>query len=270
MIDRFSTIKGMRPLAFLAASILVARVASAQSSTPWDGFYLGANVGSMSSKVCGSSTLRGAAIDPALDTTFTSCSGSGLAGGLQFGENFQINRLVLGIGADLLVSGSKDANSTLQFTGQAPPPGTYSFSGKLSANDLAILGGRIGYGGSLIFPYLRAGGVVTSGSKSSTASYTPIGATAPVASFDGGKNFNSTGWAAGAGAEIGLNGAWSISAEYLHVSLGKGSSSATTCAGTASACAAFVGVTLDNSHSAFTANIIRIGINYWFNYWDKP
>jgi outer membrane immunogenic protein len=270
MLDSFSMIKGTCSLAFLAVLILVATVASAQSSTPWDGFYLGGNLGGMSSKVCGSSTLKGAAIDPTLNTTFTSCSGSGLAGGLQFGENFQINRLVLGIGADFLVSSSKDVNSNLQFTGQAPPPGTYLFSGKLSPNDFAILGARIGYGGNMIFPYLRAGGVVTSGSKSSTASYTPIGATGPVASFDGGKNFNSTGWAAGGGAEIGLNGAWSISAEYLHVSLGKGSSSATTCAGTATACAAFAGVTLDNTHNAFTANIVRIGINYWFNYWDKP
>ncbi len=55
----------------------------------------------------------------------------------------------------------------------------------------------------------------------------------PNASFGEGKNFASTGWAAGGGAEIGLNGAWSITAEYLHVSLGKGSSSTAACAGTA-------------------------------------
>jgi outer membrane immunogenic protein len=268
MMGKLSTMKGMRRLAVLA--FVWARVASAQSSTPWDGFYLGANLGDMNSKVCGSSTLSGAGIDPALDTTLTSCSGGGLVGGLQFGENFQFNRLVWGLGVDVVFSRSKDVNSTLNFSGPVPPPGSYSFSGKLSPNDFAIIGGRIGYGGSLIFPYLRAGGVLTSGSRSSSVNYVPVGATESIASFSGGKNFNSTGWAAGGGAEIGLNGAWSISAEYLHVSLGKGSSSATTCAGTASACAAFAGVSLDNSRNAFTANIIRIGINYWFNYWDKP
>lgn len=261
--------KNLRLFAYLMM-VFASTVASAQSSTPWDGFYLGANVGSLSSKVCTSSTLNGAGIDPTIAKPFTGCSGSGLAGGLQFGENFQLNRVVLGIGVDLLVSSSKDANSTLSFTGQAPPPGTYSFSGKLSPNDFAVIGGRIGYGGNLIFPYLRAGGVVTSGSKSSNLNYAPAGTTAPVASFSGGKNFNSTGWAAGGGAEIGLNGAWSISAEYLRINLGKGSSSTTTCAGAAGACAAFAGVTLDNSHSSFTANVFRIGINYWFNYWDKP
>jgi outer membrane immunogenic protein len=262
--------KAMRLSAFLLTCILVARVASAQGSTAWDGFYLGANLGGMTSKVCGSSTLSGAGIDPTLDTSFVSCGGSGLVGGLQVGEIFQFNRLVWGIGADLLIASSKDANSSLNFSGPVPPPGTYMSSGKLSPNDFAIVGARIGYGGNLIFPYLRAGGVVTARSQSSTLNYTPSGATVPIASFNGGKNFNSTGWAAGGGAEIGLNGAWSISAEYLHVSLGKGSSSATTCAGAASACAAFAGVSLDNTHDNFTANIIRIGINYWFNYWDKP
>ena len=258
------------PLFAFLALVSAARMASAQSSTPWDGFYLGANVGSLSSKVCTNSTLNGAGIDPTLDKTFSACSGSGLAGGLQFGENFQLNRLVLGVGADIVISSSSDASSTLNFTGQAPPPGTYSFSGKLSPSNFAIIGGRIGYGGNLIFPYLRAGGVVTTGSKSSTLNYTPAGTTAPVASFSGGKNFNSTGWAAGGGAEIGLNGAWSISAEYLRINLGKGSNSTTTCAGAAAACAAFAGVSLGNDHSSFTANVFRIGINYWFNYWDKP
>ena len=270
MMGKSSTIKGLRRWSFLVALLLVAKVASAQNSAAWDGFYLGANLGDMNSRVCGSSTLGGAAIDPALDTTFTNCSGSGLVGGLQFGENFQTHRLVFGVGADLLVLGSKKANSIMQFTGPVPPPGSYSFSGKLSPNDFAIVGARIGYGGNLIFPYLRAGGVLTTGSQSITANYTPIGATAPIASFGAGKNFNSTGWAAGAGAEIGLKGAWSISAEYLRLSLGKGSNSATTCAGAASACAAFAGISLDNTHDAFTANIIRIGISYWFNYWDKP
>jgi outer membrane immunogenic protein len=188
---------------------------------------------------------------------------------LQFGENIQFKKFVFGIGADFVIAKAKNDNSTLQFVGAEPPPGTYSLSGKLKPKDFAIIGGRIGYGGNLLFPYLRAGAVVT-GSQSSTLAYSPIGTTTPVASFGGGKNFNSTGWAAGAGAEMGLNGAWSISAEYLHISLGKGSSSTATCAGAATACSPFASVSLEATHNAFTANVIRIGINYWFDYWDKP
>jgi outer membrane immunogenic protein len=255
-------------MAVSPALILTAGVASAQSTTSWDGFYLGASLGGENTKVCSSSALAGMNIDSAT-STFAHCSSGGLVGGLQFGENFQFKRLVLGIGADLVFSEAKSDNSTLQFMGAAPPPGTYSLSGKLSPRDFAIIGGRIGYGGGLLFPYVRAGAVV-SGSQSSTLTYIPAGTTTPAASFDGGKNFNSTGWAAGAGTEIGLNGAWSISAEYLHMSLGKGSNSVATCAGVAGACSAFAGVSLDTTHNTFTANVIRIGINYWFNYWDRP
>jgi opacity protein-like surface antigen len=153
--------------------------------------------------------------------------------------------------------------------GPTPPAGTYSLSGKFGPKDFAVISGRIGYGGNLIFPYIR-GGAVLAASQSSNLNYAPSGTTAPVASFNGGKNFDSTGWAAGAGAEIGLNGAWSISAEYLHINLGKGSNSVATCSGAAAACSAFVGVSLETTHNTYTANIIRVGINYWFNYWDKP
>jgi outer membrane immunogenic protein len=255
-------------LVLLPALVVLTGIASAQSTTPWDGFYLGAALGGENSRVCSTSTLTGMNIDPTT-TTFSRCSSGGFVGGLQFGENFQINRLVLGIGADLVFAQAKNDNSTLKFTGAEPPPGTYTLSGKLSPKDFAIIGGRVGYGDNLIFPYLRAGVVVT-GSQSSTLSFTPPGATAPIASFGGGTNFNSSGWVAGAGAEIGLNGAWSISGEYLHMSLGRGSNSTTTCAGVANACSVFAGVSLNNTHDAFTANIIRIGINYWFGYWDKP
>jgi opacity protein-like surface antigen len=260
--------KSMYGLAGLVVLTLMAGVATAQSATPWDGFYLGANLGGENSKVCGTSTLNGLNIDPAT-ATFGGCSSGGVLGGLQFGENFQIKRLVFGLGADLVASEAKNDNSTLNFAGAAPPPGSYSFSGKLGPNYFAIIGGRIGYGGNLVFPYLRAGAVVT-GSQSSTLAYAPAGTTAPNAFFGAGKNFNSTGWAAGAGAEIGLNGAWSISAEYLRMNLGKGSTSTTTCAGAASACSPFAGVSLDTTHNSFTANVVRIGINYWFNYWDMP
>lgn len=263
--SRYSGMKNVFLLAAMLALVSMAGVAPAQNATAWDGFYLGVSLGGENTNVCNGSVLTGMDIDPAT-SSFTRCSSGGLAGGLQFGENFQIKQLVLGIGVDVVFSRAKDDNTTLNFAGSEPPAGIYTLSGRLSPKDFAIIGGRIGYGGSLIFPYLRAGAVVSS-SQSSTLAYTPTGAAAPIASFGGGKNFNSSGWAAGAGAEIGLNGAWSISAEYLHMSLGSGSNSATTCAG---ACAGLADVSLENTHNAFTSNIIRIGINYWFNYWDKP
>jgi hypothetical protein len=43
----------------------------------------------------------------------------------------------------------------------------------------------------------------------------------------------------------------------LNVSLGNGSNST----------AGFSGVTLDSNHNSFSANLFRVGINYWFSYW---
>ena len=37
-----------------------------------------------------------------------------------------------------------------------------------------------------------------------------------------------------------------------------------SCAGSASACAAFCGISLDSGRSGFTANLFRIDLIYWF------
>jgi opacity protein-like surface antigen len=247
--------------------ILIAGAASAQSDKPWDGVYVGVNMGEAHGDACGASSFSGAKIDSASGTALTNCPSGTFGGGLQIGDNFQMKRLFWGLAADLDLWSGKSDNPSLKWTGAEPPPGTYSLSGKLNPTAVIIAGPRIGYAGDLWMPYLRVGGVLATGSGNSNLNFVPAGATASSASFSGGKNYNSTGWAAGGGTEIGLNGAWSISAEYLHVSLGKGSNSAAGCSGTAAACAAFAGISLDTIHESYTANIIRIGINYWFRYW---
>jgi opacity protein-like surface antigen len=90
----------------------------------------------------------------------------------------------------------------------------------------------------------------------------------PVASFTGGSNFAPIGWVAGGGAEWGLNGPWSITAEYLHANLGKGAGSIASCSGPAAACAGFAGISFQSIHTSATANMFRVGINYWFGYWE--
>jgi hypothetical protein len=54
------------------------------------------------------------------------------------------------------------------------------------------------------------------------------------------------------------------------VNLGAGSNSTAGCSNIPSApgtCAGFSGTTLDSNHNGFSANMFRIGINYWFSYW---
>jgi outer membrane immunogenic protein len=252
------------------ALALIAGVASAQSDKPWDGFYAGPNAGGAWNNTCSSWTLTGAVIDPATATAIYNrgCATSTLVGGVQFGDNFQYRRFFWGIGVDVEVSSAKSHNQALKYTGPMPPPGAYVFSDKPSSSGFGLIGPRIGYAGNEWLPYITVGAIATFGSRLSSLSYTPAGATKPTASFSGGNDFAATGWFAGGGAEWGLNGPWSITVEYLHANLGRGSGYTTTCRGGAAACAAFSGISLDSVHDSFGTNIFRVGINYWFGYWE--
>jgi outer membrane immunogenic protein len=255
------------PAAAWLASLLVTGVASAQSDTPWNGPYFGASAGSGHGDTCTRSTLNAATLDSA-GLTLTRCPSGGLIGGVEFGDDFQSKRLVWGIAADVDAWSTRDSNPSLKYAGGVLPPGTYAYSGKFGPSDFIVVGPRIGYAGDLWFPYLRAGALITAGSSDSTLTYSPAGSTKPTASFSEAKDFASVGWVAGGGAEIGLNGAWSITAEYLHVNLGKGSSPTSPCNGSAAACSEFSGIFLDSTHGDFTANLFRVGVHYWFSYWE--
>jgi outer membrane immunogenic protein len=249
----------------LLALTSIAGAASAQSDNPWNGIYAGVNAGEVRNGACVSGTLNAGSVA----TTFNQLcpSGGSLAYGGQIGDDFQYKKFVLGFSADLDLGSTKSQSLSMTSTGAASPAGTYTLSGKLDPTTFGLLGLRIGYASLRWLPYLKVGAIITSGSHNSTLSYTPAGAVKPTVSFNGGKNFSSAGWAAGGGVEYGFNGPWSLSLEYLHANLGNGSNSTATCSGLAAACAGFSGITFDTSHDSFQANIIRIGVNYWFNYW---
>jgi outer membrane immunogenic protein len=249
---------------FLLASL--AGVAAAQSDNPWNGVYLGANAGEARNTACVSGTLSGAAI--ATPSNSQICPGGGVvAGGVQIGDNFQYQKLVVGFEAELDMAGAKSRSVSMSSAGAQPPAGTYVLSGKLDPNLFGIFSARIGFASRQWQPYLKIGAIVAGGSHDSTLSYTPVGALKPLVSFNGGKNFSTAGWVAGGGVEYGLNGPWSFSLEYLSANLGKGSNTTATCSGLAAACAQFSGASFDATHDSFKAGIVRIGFTYWFNYW---
>jgi outer membrane immunogenic protein len=260
--------------AAMAVFTLGATTASAVDNI-WNGGYGGFNAGQASSHSCATWAPNGSSAESATLAGLyqPDCATHGaFVGGGQIGDNFQINRLAWGVEAAVDVwEGSSSTQSTKFSPNSASagglPAGTYSFSERRSPDVLGIFSARIGYAGNQWFPYLKGGGLLAGGSKSNTLGYVPEGTTQATASFNGSKGFASTGWVAGAGAEIGLHGAWSIAAEYLHASLGKGSNSTARCAGTTANCAAFSNASLQNSHGGFEANLIRITINYWFDYW---
>ena len=248
-----------------------AGLVSARTTAPWDGRYMGFDIGDALTRSCNGWALDGTNISSADASQFInqSCSKTAaLIGGLDIGEDFQYKRFVWGLGADLDYWSGKTTDNAFKYSGAAPPPGSYTFSRKENPRGFAIIGPRIGYAGDTWLPYVRVGGILSAGARNSELSYAPSGAIKPTASFPGGKDFSTTGWVAGGGIELGLNGPWSVSAEYLHASLGKGSGSMGGCNGPATACALFSGVSLANSHTGYSANMIRVGITYWFDYWE--
>jgi outer membrane immunogenic protein len=239
----------------------------ATASNQWKGFYVGGNIGGAWNTTCNSWTPNnGNGIsNPAIATAFYNryCpNNSTFIGGVQLGYNFQRDQLVWGFGLDYEFLSAKDRHRSFTYTGASPPPdGTYTFSGKLSPNGFALLGPRIGYAVDSALYYFRVGGVFTSGSHNSSASFTDASGTA---TFSGGKNFKANGFGLGVGAEYLLADHWSIRAEYNYISLGKGSTSQITCSGSAATCAAFVNTTLESLSNKFTASIVRVGISYKF------
>jgi outer membrane immunogenic protein len=254
----------------LAGSAAVG-IARAHDTTPWDGGYFGINAGPISSSTCNSWALNRSLVNSADASQLggRDCpKANGIIGGLQVGENFQHKRLVWGIDANLEYWGSATRDESFSYVGQGFPPGRYTFSTRESPSEFAIIGPRIGYAANPWLAYLRVGALLSEGAHKSELYYAPIGTTKPTASFTGGRDFSPYGWAAGAGAELGLYGAWSLTLEYLHASLAAAPDSSEGCSGPAAICSAFSGLALGTAHESYGANIVRIGITYWFNYWD--
>jgi outer membrane immunogenic protein len=196
-------------------------------------------------------------------------------GGVQFGYNFQYQQIVWGLGVDWDGASSKNRSETRTYNGQfgtPPPTGTYTAYGKVEPNSIFILGPRIGYlfsGYENWLPFIRAGGVFTSGTPTAVLSYTPDAAAAAAGAtsktFVGSKNAKNNGWMIGAGVEWEFMDQWSAGLEYNYVNLGKSSSSVESCtpAGSA-ACTAFGNLTIENTHNSFTASLVRLKVNYRF------
>jgi outer membrane protein OmpA-like peptidoglycan-associated protein/opacity protein-like surface antigen len=254
------------PAALLALASIGA--AQAQEPTNWRGFYVGGNLGGAWSTTCNTWAAYGPLANTAVFNTRDCPNNGAFVGGVQLGYNFQYAQWVWGLGADYDFWSSSTHNRSLTYTGPIFPDGTYALSGKVKPNGFAIVGPRVGYAVGDWLPYIRAGGVFTSGTHDIAASYTPIGAAAPTAAFDGGKNSRSNGWGVGAGLEYAMADQWSVGAQYTYVNLGKGSNSVNYCSttGIVNGCNVFIngGYSLDSIHNSFTASVFRVQINYRF------
>jgi hypothetical protein len=181
----------------------------ASANIHWITFRVGGNMGGEWDTACdklepGPTAIKGSRAltnafyhrDYPSDGTFVS--------GAQIGRNIQYAQWAQSFGLDYEAYSGKYRNRTYAYTGASlVPHGTYtfSFSGKNSADGFLIpdpgMGDDPGIGdaGDPCFPYLRWGGVFTSGSRHFS---TRFGDTAETATLSGGKNYDSSGFATGA------------------------------------------------------------------------
>jgi opacity protein-like surface antigen len=253
-------------LGALALHWLIASVSAAEGPNVWDGTYLGPQLGAATNRGCGRWLLSGTGMNDTGQMVSQTCGSGSVVGGVVVGENFQHEHVFWGISGDIDFATAKKAIHPWTSNGPNPPAGTYLDSERVSPDGFIVLAPRIGYAGREWAPYLRAGALVALGGRDSAIAYTPSGARQSTAAFNGGRSFDTIGWAAGGGVEWGLYGPWSIGFEYMHANLGKESSSSARCAGTTAACEEFPG-TWEYVHGGTAFDTYRVSLKYYFGFW---
>lgn len=216
----------------------------------WTGTYIGVNVGYSWGK---SNDDVSYLPDPAFfgEEPFSiSATLKGGLGGVQFGYNWQVQRIVLGIEADIDAAGIK-GDHFLQ-----PLPGfanlAISYHAHQEINWLGTVRGRLGF-----TPADRALFYVTGGFAFAQIKTNSLSSGAPPTNqFAQSNSTWKGGWTAGAGIEWALLDSWTAKIEYLHYDLGHQDLTAFPLA--------------PNPPFAFTnhwttkGDIVRVGLNYRF------
>jgi outer membrane immunogenic protein len=185
---------------------LPAKASTLQPAWDWSGFYAGLNVG----------YARGNTVWNDLDGFLTAGgsnneSNNGFIGGGQVGYNWQFRHAVVGVETDFDYLGLRQ-NTTLF----AIPPGNLVPAFHDSIRWLGTVRGRAGLAVDNVLTY------VTAGLAYGRTQHTIVD---PFFNVDPNFDLSATkvGFAAGVGAEYGIDPRWSVKAEVLYVDLGKNS-----------------------------------------------
>ena len=256
----------------------------------WTGFYVGGNVGYSWGHSSTTTTFYDGNTGTLLSAGAAGFNMDGAIGGVQAGYNWQRDKWVFGIEADIQASGQRgDGLFTCAGGALAPRPAalngtcTPGHVGDTAPFDVAAfpvgdalsqklqwfgtLRGRIGptitptvllyatgglaYGEVKTFESVNGVNITgVNGTNNSTS--TPV-----FAAF--GNTSTRVGWTVGAGIEGAISGNWTAKAEYLYIDLGTVSASFLTPITTTGG--GLLGIRY-SSH--ITDNILRVGLNYRF------
>ena len=230
----------------------------------WGGFYVGVNGGygfgaSNWSDPNNAGRLNDTVAGPPAKSTGDFSTSGFLVGGT-VGANFQLSRFVLGIEGDVDAStimgkiNPKNGFCGNYLTSGFTAPYDPASSCQTADNVLATVRGRLGYALDRVLIFGTGG-----------AAFGKVGASLTGGGFGTPTYQNTTavGWTAGGGLEFALFDNLTAKIEYLYVDLG----SQTAC-NTYASCGydynTTIGAFAPNDAIKFTANIVRIGINYKF------
>jgi len=219
----------------------------------WTGLYLGVNLGygwgSDSVRVSGDAAATEPALAAGVLPRSLAGSPAGIIGGGQGGYNFQIDRWVLGVEADVQGADISSSESVSRAV-----PGFFTFVTKASQT-LDLFGsarGRVGF--AVIDPLLLyvTGGLAYGNVKLSASSTNP-GCVGVCTS--GSTSALNAGWTVGGGLEYAFSRRWSVKGEYLYYDLGELSKTVTD--------AKFPGI-FQTYRADFAGNLVRFGVNFRF------
>jgi outer membrane immunogenic protein len=223
----------------------------------WTGFYLGANVGFGGDRFVYPFSAVAVGGGAAFAGSFSITSG-GVLGGGQVGYNWEFpNNFLLGFETDFdgaAIRGKVTANAAGQIGG-AP----FAVAAQLGSriNYIGTVRGRIGYAWDRFLVYGTGGFAYGQVNSAVSAAVEAGGGSVAISAS---QNSSRTGWTAGGGFEYAITKNLTVKTEYLYVDLGTNNILNQT----------FFGVVGININQKTTANIIRAGLNYKFDWFLPP
>ncbi|MBJ7532862.1 porin family protein [Rhodomicrobium vannielii ATCC 17100] len=189
-----------------------------EAPATWTGFYVGAHGGYGFGDLDGQVFYKaptGAISSDIAGKEKTDIDG-GFGGG-QIGYNKQIDRLVIGIEADISGIDISGDNAFTAKYGDA----TWKKNFDVTVDYFGTVRGRVGYAFGSVLPYLTGGFAWGHAELDNNVFYKSAPAASGWVSGKGDADATLTGWTAGAGVEALVGSNWSVKAEYLYVDLGE-------------------------------------------------
>jgi outer membrane immunogenic protein len=231
---------------------------------PWNGFYVGINVGAGIGRNHTTDTTTNPAIPfPVFDNADFNHSPAGAIFGLQAGWNWHaLPQWVLGVEADWQWSGQSESVCTYACLPGSTPPALLSVIDEQSLKWFGTVRGRAGFltqGGSLLYATggLAWGRVNRTLTLNATPGFFAAGTTSAASFGD-----NKIGWTIGAGVEAPLWRNLSVKVEYLYIDLGTATHSFDSALDPAAALGPSQTTT---TTSRIHDHVVRVGLNYHFD-----